>query len=133
MTSENVNNFKNNAELDKKINFLNNGFNIDPQVAYKNTNNQNSLKNFGDTIQFLPNNLNNIQTKYWVNDLIYDKQNQCQLNKFDNNFFSNNINIILDILEANNNISQNMCFRNFPINNNNNQKNYNFIGNFKVY
>ena len=124
LTSENVNNFKNNAELDKKINFLNNGFNIDPQVAYKNTNNQNSLKNFGDTIQFLPNNLNNIQTKYWVNDLIYDKQNQCQLNKFDNNFFSNN---------TNNNINQNMCFRNFPINNNNNQKNYNFIGNFKVY
>ena len=98
--------------------------NIDPQVAYKNTNNQNSLKNFGDTIQFLPNNLNNIQTKYWVNDLIYDKQNQCQLNKFDNNFFSNN---------TNNNINQNMSFRNFPINNNNNQKNYNFIGNFKVY
>ena len=94
MTSENVNNFKNNAELDKKINFLNNGFNIDPQVAYKNTNNQNSLKNFGDTIQFLPNNLNNIQTKYWVNDLIYDKQNQCQLNKFDNNFFSNNNRLI---------------------------------------
>ena len=40
-------------KLDKKINFLNNGFNIDPQVAYTNTNNQNSLK----SINIIINNL----------------------------------------------------------------------------